>query len=475
MIMTRIGDDYQAELTQLIMPRIGDEYQVELPELPSTDEETKADHDLHFLVGLPVLITSSRTRLDLNRSDQGDQLVPGVDEEDWSEAERDCFLLGLYIFEKDFVWVRRFVETKKMGAILSYYYRKFHSSSEYCRWCDCRKMKSLRRRMFSGSRKQEVVSRMLPRLEEERRKALLDVSTLFGDGKMSLVDYVVSLKAIVGLDILLEAVGLGKGRQDLVSKALEKSRFSRVTRVLPDCSSLSPLEIIEFLKKDRRLSKARSSDLFWNAVWPRLRARGWHSEQPGNLGYGGKGSLVFLTPGIKKFCRKNLVKGDQYFDSVTEVLSIVAQDPGLIGGLNSEVEPRPQDTSSTCPSASSAGCGRSDSSENPRPRELFDLNLPYSDSEDIASQEAEDRHRTLDLENGADVNQRRHSTRTRPPSVRLIYQATCGYDTVVRRSNKRKEASADDDQSRLSQRVLARSTQGAETGASGNEGGDSKQ
>lgn len=294
---------------------------------------------------------------------------------------------------------------------------------------------------------------------------------------MPFVDYVVSLKTIVGIGILMEAVGLGKGRQDLARTASENSRSSRASRVLPDCSSLSPSEIIEFLRGDRWLNKARSSDLFWNAVWPRLRARGWHTIRPCNQVYGGKGSLVFLMPGVKKFCRKKLVKGDQYFDSVTEVLSRVAQDPRLIG-LGSEAEPKPQEESSsskerlssrvsTCPSSSSARGSCSYSSENPRPHELFDLNEPYSDSEDvdfavevtveqnITSGEAEDRHRTLDLEIRVDVNQRRHSMRTRRPTARLSCDTSYGHDTVrVRRqSNKRKKASADDGQSRPSQRV----------------------
>lgn len=154
------------------MPRIGDEYQAKLPPLR---ELTDADSDLRFLVGLPLLLTSSTTRLDLNKTDPGHRLVPGLDEEDWTGAERDCFRLGLYIFDKDFVGVRRFVQTKRMGAILSYYFGKFHASSEYHRWCDCRKMKRFGRRMFSGQRQQELISRMLPRLAVESRKALLDV------------------------------------------------------------------------------------------------------------------------------------------------------------------------------------------------------------------------------------------------------------------------------------------------------------
>ncbi|KAL0414716.1 UNVERIFIED_CONTAM: hypothetical protein Sradi_1673300 [Sesamum radiatum] len=170
------------------------------------------------------------------------------------------------------------------------------------------------------------------------QSGLLIVSKTFGDEKMSLADYVSSLKAMVGMDILVEAVGIGKGKQDLTGMALEPSRSNQVIPARPEiptgkaCSSLTTTEIIKFLSGDYRLSKARSNDLFWEAVWPRLLARGWHSEQPKDQGYvaGSKHCLVFLMPGVKKFSRRKLVKGDHYFDSVTDVLSKVAKDPGLI-------------------------------------------------------------------------------------------------------------------------------------------------
>ncbi|MBA0825821.1 hypothetical protein Goarm_010737, partial [Gossypium armourianum] len=96
------------------------------------------------------------------------------------------------------------------------------------------------------------------------------------------------------------------------------------------CSTLTSVDIINFLTGDFRLSKARCSDLFWEAVWPRLLARGWHSEQPKDQVFpGSKNSLVFLMPGVKKFSRR-LVKGNHYFDSVSDVLNKVASEPGLL-------------------------------------------------------------------------------------------------------------------------------------------------
>lgn len=139
----------------------------------------------------------------------------------------------------------------------------------------------------------------------------------------------------MGINLIVEAVAIGSGKQDLTGMAMEPLRSNHQNRSeIPAgkaCSALTTSEIIKFLSGDYRLSKARSNDLFWEAVWPRLLARGWHSEQPQNQGYvAGSKCLVFLLPGVKKFSRRKLVKGDHYFDSVTDVLSKVAKDPGLI-------------------------------------------------------------------------------------------------------------------------------------------------
>lgn len=290
---------------------------------------------------------TSETKLYESR-ETGLSLVPGLASESWNDAEKDSFLLGLYIFEKNFVQVTRFMESKKMGDILSFYYGKFYRSPEYYRWSECRKMRSRRgvygQKLFTGMRLQELLSRILPSISEECKQTLLEVSKIFAEGKLSFEEYVFSLKAMVGMSALVEAVGIGKGKQDLTGMALEPLKSSNVIPMRPEiptgkaCSSLTAIEIVKFLTGDYRLSKARSNDLFWEAVWPRLLARGWHSEEPKDQVYavGSKNSLVFLMPGIKKFSRRRLIRGNHYFDSVTDVLSKVASEPGLIELDNEE-------------------------------------------------------------------------------------------------------------------------------------------
>ncbi|KAJ8565984.1 hypothetical protein K7X08_008560 [Anisodus acutangulus] len=266
-------------------------------------------------------------------------LVPGIVLDCWTGTEKGSFVLGLYIFEKNFVHVKRFVETKGTGDILSFYYGEFYGSQEYRRWSECRKVRSRRsvcgQKMFTGSRQHELMSRLLPRISEETQKALAEVSKAFGEGKILLEEYVFSLKAMIGVTMLIEAVGIGKGKYDLTCMALEPARSNHAVRSeVPAgkaCSSLTTNEVIKFLTGDYRLSKARSYDLFWEAVWPRLLARGWHSEQNKNLNYAAnpKNELVFLMPDVNKFSRR-LVKGDHYFDSVTDVLGKVASDTKLL-------------------------------------------------------------------------------------------------------------------------------------------------
>jgi len=159
------------------------------------------------------------------------------------------------------------------------------------------------------------------------------VSKSYTEGRTSLEEYISSIKSTVGLGILMGAVGIGKEKDDLTTLVLEPVKNNKVFSV-PTCkawSSLEPSDILNFLT-GFRLSKARSNDLFWEAVWPRLLARGWHSEHPKNRGYVSSKDyyLVFLIPGVKTFSRRKLVKGDHYFDSASDVLNKVVAEPNLL-------------------------------------------------------------------------------------------------------------------------------------------------
>lgn len=159
----------------------------------------------------------------------------------------------------------------------------------------------------------------------------------FAEGRISMEEYVSSLKSSVSIPVLVEAIGIGKGKEDLTGFAMEPGKSNHDVLVCPllptgqACSSLTSDDIVNFLTGGFRLSKARCNDIFWEAVWPRLLAKGWHSEQPKNQGcLTSKHYLVFLMPGIQKFSRRRLVKGEHYFDSVSDVLNKVASEPKLL-------------------------------------------------------------------------------------------------------------------------------------------------
>ncbi|VVA14134.1 PREDICTED: Homeodomain [Prunus dulcis] len=325
-----------------VLPRIGNEYQAEIPPLiarfdylkiTNKPADSKAQLDLsnYFSLGLPIQWRNcevkkcngkldsggvEQSRISLNNEnselkvkhlnpvledaknvEEFSNLAPTVGRglvlplesnmKSWSKLEEDSFLLCLYIFRKNLRLVKRFIGSKEMGDILSFYYGTFYTSDGYRRWSECRKLKSRRcihgKKIFTGWRQKELVSRLIPHVSKECQDMLMESSRYFVEGKISFEEYIFKLRIL-----------------------------------LASTSS----EIIKFLTGNFRLSKARMNDLFWEAVWPRLLARGWHSEQP-------KQSLVFLVPGIEKFSR-SLVKGNQYFDSVSDVLKNVASNPGIL-------------------------------------------------------------------------------------------------------------------------------------------------
>ncbi|EEF45516.1 hypothetical protein RCOM_0680670 [Ricinus communis] len=270
-----------------LLPRIGEQYQVEIPPLmanwPTGKELIKHEgiRDLHIFpkcelevktqpmditlhgvteVRVPANLDLQEERQTYMHQQHGGKdyfIVPGSAGGTWSGLEEASFLLGLYIFGKNLVQVKKFVDSKKMGDILSFYYGKFYRSESYNRWSECRKMRSRRciygQRIFTGSTQQELLSRLFLHVSEECQNTLTEVAKKFGEGNMLLEEYVFTLKSTVGLNALVEAVGIGKRKQDLTGMALEPLRSNQVAAVRPEipvgkaCSILTPLEIINFL------------------------------------------------------------------------------------------------------------------------------------------------------------------------------------------------------------------------------------
>nr|XP_043611080.1 uncharacterized protein LOC122582722 [Erigeron canadensis] len=343
--------------------RIGDKYQAQIPSLMTENERLqlicfpfgqhdKTDVQNQFGFGLPIPVTwvqnqhknkekSAKGKSGILGSGTGSDLFPvpcSLGEESWSEIEHKSFLLGLYIFGKKFCLVNRFMGNKGMQNVISYYYGKFYRSDEHQKWSMYLKKRGRKstpgKNMFKGWRRQELLSRLLPHVTDECKTHLTEVSSAFDEGEVSFEKYIITLRDALGIHLLVEAVGIGREKQDLtikVKKRVRNNKQAKIKKLDSTCTSLETDELVNMLKDRIGLSKSKLNELFWEAVWPRLLARGWHSEQPRNYSLQNtNNALVFLAPGVVKFSRRSLEKGSQYFDSFTEVLNKVALEPHLL-------------------------------------------------------------------------------------------------------------------------------------------------
>lgn len=123
-----------------------------------------------------------RTDLDQMHGSKSYLTVPGNVGDSWGDIEVDGFILGLYIFGKNLIQVKRFIESKGMGDVLSFYYGKFYRSDGHRRWSDCRKIRRRKcihgQKIFTGWRQQELLSRLLPQVSQECQNTLLEVFTI---------------------------------------------------------------------------------------------------------------------------------------------------------------------------------------------------------------------------------------------------------------------------------------------------------
>ncbi|KAG7653616.1 Homeobox-like domain superfamily [Arabidopsis suecica] len=374
-----------------VEPRVGDEFQVEIPPMMSASKRAVFlstpvaldDSSNSFLVGLPVQVMwidkhrrgqgNGDDNVDMNQSlkslraqksrcsakirgnsDKNSapkkqrlnlEAVPAIPSSSWEDLEVASFVLGLYTFGKNFTQVKNFMENKGIGEVMLFYYGKFHNSAKYHSWSESRKKRNRKcvygRKIYSGWRQQQLLTRLMPSIPEEPQKQMLvDVSKSFAECNITLEKYVNAVKNLVGLRLLVDAVAIGKEKEDLTvptSTPMKTKPWFTVSSKpssvpgVGDYNSLTSAGIINQLTGCSRLSKARCNDIFWDAIWPRLLARGWRSQQPEDRGYfKSKDYIVFIVPGVKKFSRQKLVKGEHYFDSVSDILTKVVSEPELL-------------------------------------------------------------------------------------------------------------------------------------------------
>lgn len=196
------------------VPRVGDEYQVEIPPLEvevgshRTRNGAKWSDDVahEVIVGLPISLmwikeaeggngvtieghvdsTADMSKCNVenghDHAGKGYRLVPGTAAEAWSDADEAKILLGLYIFGKNLVQVKKFIGNKTMGEMLAFYYGKFYRSNKFRRWAACRNVRSRKcihgQRIFTGFRHQELFSRLLLNVSDECKRSVMEVICL---------------------------------------------------------------------------------------------------------------------------------------------------------------------------------------------------------------------------------------------------------------------------------------------------------
>ncbi|KVH94447.1 uncharacterized protein LOC112517802 [Cynara cardunculus var. scolymus] len=357
--------------------QVGAEYQAIIPPLM---EEYKPSEDFRYGLPIPVkwvrddqsktiteeaiesnnagesAIVDDEKESKLKTQDNDLLPLPGLVTETWSAIEHGSFLLGLYLYAKNFPLVKRFMGSKGMGSIMSYYYGEFYKSDAHRRWSKWRKERRNRplnaRKLFTGWSHHELISRLSSNVTDEVKDRLIKDGTRYIEGRLSLTRFIFNLKENVGMNLLVEAVAIGQEERDLLEfRPISDCSYVSLEVTVPianttssltranTASSLTPQEILKILKGDARLSKRRSSDLFWDYVWPRLLARGWNSEQPRSNVLQNPKNLVYLVPGVTEFSRNELKKGIHYFDSLTDVLSKVASEPELLELESDQEEP----------------------------------------------------------------------------------------------------------------------------------------
>lgn len=205
--------------------RVGDEYQAEIPPIMSESKRAAfllnplaldlySDSSPSFVVGLPVEVMWIDTKyrdgqglgddnVDMNeslkslktkRSRRGEsegnpgsmqrmnlEAVPGKSSSSWEDLEVNGFVLGLYTFGKNFTQVKKLLEGKETGEILSFYYGKFYKSAKYKIWSNSLKKRSRKciqgKKLYSCWRLQQLLSRLIPSIPDEpQKKMLVDVS-----------------------------------------------------------------------------------------------------------------------------------------------------------------------------------------------------------------------------------------------------------------------------------------------------------
>lgn len=261
----------------------------------------------------------------------------------WSIEEEKDFVLGIFLFEKNFKPISRFIgdgQQKNFIQCRWYYYNKFkralhplyhafklsslqHSKEQHVRG-------SL---MVLGNRGRKLLARLFHHVTDAKvQDRIVDAHSKMARNEMSLEKFVRLLRKHSSAATLWAAFGIGQ-EDDLSSchhhlfaeKSSRRSRLVAASRYR-DCSTLEIQE--ELAQMDIRATPtSQMSDLFHMGVWPRLERLGWHLEtvHKGN----GRNMVYYCCPALARFT-KGAQRGVEYFDASRALLSYVAHNLSVL-------------------------------------------------------------------------------------------------------------------------------------------------
>lgn len=169
-------------------PRVGEEYQADIPlyigkhdyHLQLRSRPGYSDHDP--IISPPNSSSPQPTDQLMSANREDGNLTAESSGQTWTDLEQDSFLLGLYIFEKDFVLLKRFIGTnKEVGDIHKFYFGKFYNSEGHVGWCEHMKLKDKRKRIAIGEkiftrwRRDKFLTQLISLVSEDLRDALTQV------------------------------------------------------------------------------------------------------------------------------------------------------------------------------------------------------------------------------------------------------------------------------------------------------------
>lgn len=192
----RIGEQHQAR----IPPLLTEEERLQERQRPASVDHESPEHDKISIESggfIPIKWVTEKgdhqNQVDdeQNENTENAQLdpvvpftpLPSSGENSWGPLEEESFLLSLYIFGKDLVQVKVFMDEKKYNNILPYYYGSFYGSDSFKKWTKGKKIQRRKcgrgKKLFTDQKTlRKFLERLLPLISKETKSLLLKVLSL---------------------------------------------------------------------------------------------------------------------------------------------------------------------------------------------------------------------------------------------------------------------------------------------------------